>query len=51
MKRFFVIDAPQVLIPLHHEKVGIVGVSREPLPHLFDLIVNDYCLKEVFRDV
>jgi hypothetical protein len=34
--------APKVLIPLHHEKVWIVGVSREPLPHLVDLIVNDY---------
>jgi hypothetical protein len=42
--------APKILIPLHQEKVLIVGVSREPLPHLVDSVINE-CLQEVFSDV
>jgi hypothetical protein len=42
--------APKILIPLHQEKVLIVGVSGEPLPHLVDSVINE-CLQEVFNDV
>jgi hypothetical protein len=42
--------APKILIPLHQEKVLIVGVSGEPLPHLVDSVINE-CLQEVFSDV
>ncbi|MFW6147668.1 MAG: DUF3842 family protein [Thermodesulfobacteriota bacterium] len=42
--------ALKVLIPLHQEKVSIVGASREPLPHLVEAMINDY-VKEVLGDV
>ena len=42
--------AAKVLIPLHQEKVSIVGASREPLPHLVEAMINDY-VKEVLGDV
>jgi len=42
--------AAKVLIPLHHEKVSIVGVGREPLPHLVEAMINEY-VKEVLADV
>ena len=42
--------APKVLIPLHQEKVTIVGGSREPLPHLVEAMITDY-VKEVLSDV
>jgi len=33
-------DARKILIPLTQEKVTIVGVSEEPLPHLVDRVVK-----------
>jgi hypothetical protein len=42
--------APKVFIPLHQEKVSIVGASKEPLPHLVEAIITDY-VKEVLEDV
>jgi len=32
--------ALKVLIPLTHEKVEIVGISGEPLPHLIDQVIQ-----------
>jgi hypothetical protein len=42
--------APKILIPLHQENVFIVGGSREPLPHLVEMMMNQY-LQEVLKDV
>jgi len=42
--------APKVLLPLTQEKVEIVGLSPEPLPHLVDKIVS-HRLKEIFSHV
>ena len=42
--------AAKVLIPLHQEKVSIVGGSREPLPHLVEAMINEY-VKEVLGNV
>jgi hypothetical protein len=42
--------APKILIPLHQEKVTIVGASREPLPHLVEAMMTDY-VKEALSDV
>jgi N-acetylglutamate synthase/N-acetylornithine aminotransferase len=33
-------EAKKVLIPLSHEKVTVVGVSGEPLPHPVNKIVE-----------
>lgn len=42
--------AAKILIPLHQEKVVIVGASKEPLPHLVDMVISKH-LKEVLNDV
>ncbi|MDD2903241.1 MAG: DUF3842 family protein [Syntrophales bacterium] len=42
--------APKILLPLTQEKVEIVGLSPEPLPHLVDKIVS-HRLKEIFSHV
>lgn len=42
--------APKILLPLHQERISIVGVSREPLPHLVESMINEY-MKEVLKDV
>ena len=42
--------APKILLPLHQERVSLVGASREPLPHLVEEIVNRY-VKEGLKDV
>jgi len=42
--------ALKILIPLHQEKVVIVGGSKEPLPHLVDMVISKH-LKEVLNDV
>lgn len=34
--------AQKILLPLTQEPVRIVGSSREPLPHLVDLLVNEH---------
>ncbi|MFH1488600.1 MAG: DUF3842 family protein [Pseudomonadota bacterium] len=41
---------PKVLIPLHQENIFLVGASREPLPHLVDILLNQYA-KEILKDV
>jgi NAD(P)-dependent dehydrogenase (short-subunit alcohol dehydrogenase family) len=42
--------APKILLPLTQEKVEIVGLSPEPLPHLVEKIVS-HRLKEILRHV
>ncbi|MCL6622488.1 MAG: DUF3842 family protein [Syntrophobacterales bacterium] len=42
--------APKLLLPLTQEKVEIVGLVPEPLPHLVEKIVSDR-LKELSRHV
>lgn len=42
-------EAQKILIPLTQEKVSVVGVSREPLPHLVDHVV--LMIKEMMKDV
>jgi len=47
--------APKILLPLHQERISLVGVSREPLPHLVEDMLNEYVkevyVKEVLKDV
>jgi hypothetical protein len=40
----------KVLLPLHQEKIHLVGVSRDPLPHLVESMINEH-MKEVLKDV
>jgi len=42
--------APKILLPLTQEKVEIVGLAPEPLPHLVEKIVSEK-LKELLRHV
>jgi len=42
--------APKILLPLTQERVEIVGLTPEPLPHLVDKIVS-HRLKEILRHV
>ena len=42
--------APKILLPLTQERVEIVGLSPEPLPHLVEKIVSQR-LKEFLRHV
>lgn len=42
-------DAKKILIPLTQEKVTIVGISEEPLPHLVDRVVK--IIVEMKKDV
>jgi len=42
--------APKILLPLTQEKVEIVGLVPEPLPHLVEKIVNQR-LKEILPNV
>ena len=42
--------APKILLPLTQEKVEIVGLVPEPLPHLVEKIVNQR-LKEILANV
>ena len=42
--------APKILLPLTQEKVEIVGLSPEPLPHLVEKIVS-HRLKEILKHV
>jgi NAD(P)-dependent dehydrogenase (short-subunit alcohol dehydrogenase family) len=42
--------APKLLLPLTQERVKIVGLIPEPLPHLVEKIVSDK-LKELRKDV
>jgi hypothetical protein len=42
--------APKILLPLTQERVEIVGLAPEPLPHLVEKIVTER-LKELMRHV
>lgn len=42
-------EAKKILIPLTQERVRLVGVTGEPLPHLVDLVVQD--IKEMHKNV
>ncbi len=42
--------APKILLPLFQERVEMVGLSAEPLPHLVEEIVTDK-IKELLSDV
>jgi hypothetical protein len=42
--------APKILLPLTQEKVEIVGLAPEPLPHLVEKIVSER-LKEIMKNV
>jgi NAD(P)-dependent dehydrogenase (short-subunit alcohol dehydrogenase family) len=42
--------APKILLPLTQEKVQIVGLTPEPLPHLVEKMVSEK-LKELLRHV
>jgi hypothetical protein len=42
--------ARKILIPLHQERVVLVGSSREPLPHLIETMINEQ-IEEVLRHV
>lgn len=41
---------PKILITLHQETFFLVGLSSEPLPHLFETMMDQY-LKEVMKYV
>jgi hypothetical protein len=41
--------AKKILIPLTQERVRLVGVTGDPLPHLVDQVVQD--IKEMHRNV
>jgi len=43
-------SAPKVLLPLSQERIFLVGLGREPLPHLVETIVKEK-IKEVLEDV
>lgn len=42
--------APKILLPLTQERVVLVGVVAEPLPHLVQVLVEQK-IKEVLKDV
>jgi hypothetical protein len=42
-------DARKILIPLTQEKVTLVGVNADPMPHLVDQVVR--CVKELVSHV
>ena len=42
-------EAKKILIPLTQERVEIVGMASEPLPHLVDQVVG--ILKEMYKNV
>lgn len=41
--------AKKILLPLNQEQIDIVGVAKEPLPHLIDALIKN--IKEITRDV
>ena len=42
-------EAKKILIPLTQERVEIVGIAGEPLPHLVDQVVG--IVKEMYKNV
>ena len=43
-------SAPKILLPLSQEPVVLVGISREPLPHLVEELVQ-FRIKEAMKNV
>ncbi|MEA2083895.1 MAG: DUF3842 family protein [Thermodesulfobacteriota bacterium] len=43
-------SAPKILLPLTQERVVLVGVITDPLPHMVKVIVEEK-IKEVLKDV
>jgi hypothetical protein len=43
-------NAIKILLPLTQEKVEIIGVVKEPLPHMVQVVVEEK-IKEVFKNV
>jgi len=43
-------SAIKILLPLTQEKVEIVGVVKEPLPHMVQVVVEEK-IKEVLKNV
>ena len=41
--------AKKILLPLNQERIDIVGISKEPLPHLMEELINN--MKEILKDV
>ncbi len=41
-------EAPKVLLPITQENVDIVGVAREPLPHLVQMAVEEK-IKDILK--
>lgn len=41
--------AKKLLLPLNQEQVDIIGISKEPLPHLIDALIQK--IKEMIKDV
>jgi hypothetical protein len=41
--------ARKILIPLSQENVDIIGITREPLPHLVEELIEN--LKEAIKNV
>lgn len=33
--------AKKLLLPLNQEKVGVIGIQKEPLPHLIDQLIDE----------
>lgn len=42
--------APKLLLPLTQEAVVVVGVEREPLPHLVERLVTEYLGRYLVRE-
>jgi hypothetical protein len=42
-------DCPKILLPLNQEQIHIVGVQKEPLPHLVEKLID--MVKERITDV
>jgi hypothetical protein len=34
--------ATKLILPISQENVAVIGVSRDPLPHLVDTLVTDH---------
>ena len=43
-------EAPKILLPLFQEQVRLVGLGREPLPHLINAMIGD-TIQEFLDDV
>ena len=41
--------AKKILLPLHQEQVDIVGITKEPLPHLVEALIQN--IKETIKNV